>query len=94
MYWANIARWRRRRRARRAQQKLARNRTASSPATAQRKLSRKSTAHARTQQRGSPHSASALFTRCSTCAPQWFPLILDALMADKFVDFMDAFCEC
>ena len=27
------------------------------------------------------------------CA-QWFPLILDALMADKFVDFVDAFCEC
>ena len=25
---------------------------------------------------------------------QWFPLILDALMADKFVDFVDAFCEC
>jgi len=42
-----------------------------------------------------PLSEHTMLTHAASpvCA-QWFPLILDALMADKFVDFVDAFCEC
>ena len=27
-------------------------------------------------------------------APEWFKVVLDALVADRFVDFLDSFCEC
>lgn len=26
-------------------------------------------------------------------APEWFKVVLDALVADRFVDFLDSFCE-
>ena len=41
-----------------------------------------------------PLSKHTMLTHAAYTRAQWFPLILDALVADKFVDFVHAFCEC
>ena len=41
-----------------------------------------------------PLSEHTMLTHAAYTRAQWFPLILDALVADKFVDFVHAFCEC